>query len=513
MTDSVRKRLGVATAIMTGSVLFSRILGYIRDAVIAAKHGASADTDVYFAAFTIPDLMGYMLAGGALSITFLPIFSSYIHSDREQEGWDCFSVVATTVGAILIVLTVVAYFLVPWLVPRFLPGFTHDQVADTVRLTRIVLPAQIFFYVGGLLGATVMSRERFLEAALAPIVYNLCIIAGGVFLGTGIEGFSWGALIGAALGPFGLMLWAARRRGLRFRLHFSLNDPNLKRFLRLSIPVMLGFSLVTVDEWITRYFASGMDTGAISWIQNARRLMLVPVAVLGQAAGQATLPFMARLHTEEKTREAGAVLSDALRLVMFATLAASVWMAVTSQPIVSLFYERGLFDAHDTMHCASALVFLAIGISAWAMQALVARGFYAMQDTWSPMIIASVVTLLAVPVYWQLGSGPMKHNGLALATTLGVTVTALVTLLMLHRKLPLPLGQLAGSIGRSAVIAAASGAASWGVLHALADRADWVRVLSSFGIFVACVALLSTALKAPEFRTLYRWALRRSQSN
>ncbi len=272
---------------------------------------------------------------------------------------------------------------------------------------------------------------------------------------------------------------------------------------------MLGFSLVTVDEWITRYFASGMDDGAISWIQNARRLMLVPVAVLGQAAGQASLPFMARLHAEEKPREAGSVLSDALRLVMFATLAASVWMAVTSQPIVSLFYERGLFDATDTANCASALVFLAIGISAWAMQALVARGFYAMQDTWSPMIIASVVTLLAVPVYWYLGHSEMKHDGLALATTIGVAVTAVITLLMLHRKLPLKLGQLGVSILRSSVIAGTAGVASWGTLNQWASSADWVRVLLSFGVFVGTTALVATVLRAPEFRTLSRWVLRR----
>ena len=320
--SSLRQRLSIAALLMTGSVLLSRILGYIRDAVVAAKHGASATTDVYFASFTLPDLMSYMLAGGALSITFLPMFSKYLHSGQEDEGWECFSVIATTVGSILAVMTVLVWLAAPELIPPLLPGFTAEQLSETISLTRIVLPAQLFFWLGGLLGGTVLARQRFREAALAPLVYNACIILFGVALSDsiGIAGFSWGALVGAALGPFGLMLWAAWRRGLKYRPKFSLTHPDLRRFVLLSLPVMLGFSLVTVDEWIGRYFASDMQDGSISWLQNARRLMLVPVSVLGQAAGQATLPFLAKLHAEGKDEEAASMLVDALRVVAFATL-------------------------------------------------------------------------------------------------------------------------------------------------------------------------------------------------
>lgn len=488
---------------MTASVLLSRLLGYVRDAVIAARHGATAETDVYFASFTLPDLMSYMLAGGALYITFMPMFSEYLHTDREEEGWACFSVVATTMGSLLLAFTVVAWMAAPTVIPVLLPGFTPEQLAQTVTLTRIVLPAQIFFYLGGILGATVLARERFLEAALAPIVYNLCIIAGGVILGRwyGIAGFSWGALVGAALGPFGLMLRAAIKRGLHFRPRWSLTDPDFVKFIVLTVPVMLGFSLVSVDEWLSRYYASGMQEGSISWIQNARRLMLVPVSVLGQAAGQATLPFLSRLHAEGKTEEAASVLADALRVVAFATLAASAWMAVTSEPIIGLFYERGRFTATDTTASASALVFFSLGIVFWAIQALAARGFYALQDTLTPMLLATGVTIVAIPIYWALGR-TMEYEGLALATSIGMTLTGGATLLALRRKLPVPLRQVGLSVLRSALVAAAAGAIAHLAHEALPTRSYLVRCVVTSAVFGLALAAMATAFRLKEWRVL-----------
>ena len=499
----MRRQLGAAALLMTASVLASRVLGYARDAIVAARHGATAETDVYFASFTLPDLMTYMLAGGALSLTFIPLFSRYVHGGREAEGWACFSVVATTMGTLLAAATAVAWVLAPYLLPPLLPGFSAAQLAETVSLTRIVLPAQVAFYLGGLLGATVLSRGRFLEAALAPLIYNACIIVGGLALGPwlGIAGFSWGALAGAFVGPFGLLLLAARKHGMRYTPRWSMKDPDFRTFVRLSLPVMVGFSLVTVDEWLTRYFASDMDGGAISWVQNARRLMLVPVSVLGQAAGQATLPFLARLHAEGKDAEAASVLGDALRIVGFATLAATAWMMVTSEPVVGLFYEHGRFLRADTLASSAALVLLSAGILAWAVQALVARGFYALEDTWTPMLLATGVTVAAVPVYWLLGHR-MGFRGLALATTLGMTVTAVVTLATLRRRLPLPMAALALSWARSALVATAAGAAAWLALRAVDGSGYLLRLTASTAAFGLVLAAGATLLRVPEWRSM-----------
>ena len=481
----------------------SRILGYVRDAVVAYQHGATGTTDVYFASFTLPDLMSYMLAGGALSITFLPMFSDYLHNDREEEGWQCFSVIATTIGTILIGLIIVGFIAAPWIVRELFPGFSDAKVEMTVRLTRIVLPAQVFFYIGGLMSATILARERFLEAALAPIIYVLCTIAGGVLLGPdiGIEGFSWGALVGAGLGPFGLIGYAARKRGMRFSPRWSLTDPDISRFVKLSLPVMIGFSLVSVDEWISRYFASSMEEGSISWLQNARRLMLVPVSVLGQAAGQATLPFLAKLNAEGKKEEAASLLSDALRAVIFATLASSAWMILTSEPIIGLFYERGMFTRVDTVAVSAALVLFSIGIVFWAIQGLAARGFYALQNTITPMLIASLITVLAVPVYCWLG-GAMGHSGLALATTIGMMATGCATLWALHRRIGLKLAEILSSTARSTVVVALAGLLTWIALQWIGESSYLLVLVTSTGVFCATTAVLATVLKVPEWTAL-----------
>src|SRR5512134_1651936 len=172
MSPSARKQMGRAAALMMISVFLSRILGYARDAVIAYQHGATPETDAYFAAFTIPDLLNHLLAGGSLSITFIPIFSRYLAEGKEEEGYRSFSSIATIMSVAMIFFVILGEFLAARLIPLIAPGFPPDQVAVAARLTRIVLPAQIFFFLGGLLMAVQYSRNRFLLPATAPLIYN-----------------------------------------------------------------------------------------------------------------------------------------------------------------------------------------------------------------------------------------------------------------------------------------------------------------------------------------------------
>lgn len=234
---STARRLGLAAVLLAVSTLLSRLLGFGREVIISTQHGATGQTDAYYAAFTLPELMNYFLAGGTLSITFIPLFSSYIARGDEEGGWRLFSTVATTMGAALLVATVLAEVGAPWLVPLLLRGEQAPELLDlTIVMTRIVLPAQLFFYVAGLLNATLFAREVFWPSALAPLVYNGCIILGGVLLEPwmGIKGFAVGALAGAALGPLGLALYASRG-ALRFTPRFAPRDPGFIRFALLKI--------------------------------------------------------------------------------------------------------------------------------------------------------------------------------------------------------------------------------------------------------------------------------------
>jgi putative peptidoglycan lipid II flippase len=466
---SIGRRLGLAALLMAGSVFLSRVIGYLRDAIIAARHGADAQTDVYFAAFTLPDLMNYLVAGGALSITFIPIFSKHLAEGREQEGWETFSLVATTVGALLLVLVVAAAVFAEPLVRLLVPGFTPAQIDTCVHLTRIVLPGQLAFYWGGLIQATLMAEGRFRAPALVPLVYNGAIIAGGLLLDpfVGIAGFSWGALIGAFVGALGLPLWAQRHK-VRFRLRFALSDPRFLEFVRVTLPVMIGFSLVTVDEWISRWFASSLQEGSISWLNNARRLMLVPVSILGQAAGQAALPFLSSLWAEGRTTEMERLFRRTLDTVVFVTLAASVFLAVHALPIVQVLFERERYRADDAAMTATLLALFAVGISAWAVQAIAARLFYARRDTLTPMLVSSAAVLAALPLYWGLARW-LGVPGLALATSAGMLLTAVATLAVLVRRThALRTGLFLASTARSLAAALLAGAGSWGTARLLA---------------------------------------------
>jgi putative peptidoglycan lipid II flippase len=435
MSDSAGRQMGRAAALMMASVFLSRVLGYARDAVIAFQHGATPDTDAYFAAFTIPDFLNYLLAGGALSITFIPIFSRYLAEGREEDGFRAFSTIATVMGIAMLFFIVLGEFLAGHVIPLVAPGFSAAQTSVAADLTRIVLPAQIFFYIGGLLMAIQYARKQFLLPALAPLVYNASIIAGGLLAGRehGMEGFAWGVVAGAFLGNFALQVFGACRGAFVYKPRIDLSDPGLREFIRLSIPIMLGFSLVMVDEWTTRVFGSFLLVGAITWLNNARRLMLVPVGIFGQASGVASFPFLSGLAAEGKKAEMWDTLSLTLRWVFFVSAGVAALVFVLSREAVLIVYQRGAFNIDDTLHTASALSAFSLGIPFWCAQAIVSRGFFAMKDTWTPTLAGTGAWVVALPVYYLLQRS-YGVFGLALASSVGILLYAAVLYGILMRR-------------------------------------------------------------------------------
>ncbi len=491
------QRMGLAAAMLSVGILLSRLLGYVREAVIAYQQGAGAATDAYNAAFLLPDLMNYFLAGGTLSITFIPIFGAFLAQGREDEGWRLFSIIGTTMGLFLTAGIVVAEIFAESLVRWLFPGFGPESVALTVEMTRVVLPAQLFHYIGGLMLATLMAQGRFLAATFAPLVYNAGIIVFGLLLGPvmGMKAFAVGALVGAIAGPFGLSLYQARGI-VRFRPLLSLSDPGFRRYLWLSVPLMLGVSLTTVDEWLGRILGSSMEEGSISWLNYGRRLMLVPIAVIGQAAGQAALPFLSRLAGEGKREELALLLSKTLRVVLLLALVATGVTLVLAEPLVVAVYERGAFAAGDTARTAVILRLFALGIGAWGVQMVAVRAFYAEQNTWTPMLLSSGITVLSVPVYLVLGARWGVY-GLAGAASAGMVAQSLAVLWFYGRSnRAFPWRNLLEGLWRGLLLAAvASLGASLGLLLPF----DLGR---STGAFVALLvggggAALALVLAAP----------------
>ncbi len=420
--------------LLSASIVASRLLGFIRDAVIAATLGASRETDAYFAAFFLPDLINYFLAGGTVSAVFIPLFSKRLVADDEPGGWRLLSNVATVLGVVMVVAIAIAYVAAPAAVAAMYPGFDEAQVALTTRLTRIVLPGPLFFVVGTLLNGTEQARERFLAAALAPLVYNLGIIVGGLALSPtiGAAGFSWGALAGMVLGPFFVPLLFSRDV-LDYRPTVDLGDPGLRRYFWLSLPMMIGASILFFDEWLGRRYASWLEEGAITWLNNARRLMMVPIALVGQAIGQAALPFLSRLRAEGRDDEFHDTFRESVRATATLAVVASAALAIAAHPITTIVYARGAYTDADAAQTALLLAIQAGAVAAWAVHAVVLRGFYARESMWAPTVLSTAIFLAAVPLYaWLARRGGVV--GLSWATVIAVSTATVGQVVLFHAR-------------------------------------------------------------------------------
>lgn len=427
-----------AAALVMLAVLLSRVIGYLREAYIAWAFGAGPQTDAYVAAFTIPDWLNYLVAGGTASITFISIFTRYSSEGREGEANRAFSAVITIMTAVIGVGIVLAEIFTPQILALYFRDFSAEQLRLCVFLTRILLPAQLFFYVGGVYSAVLLSKRLFLLPAFGGVFYNIFIILGGVLLAgqLGIASLAWGALMGSIAGPFLLNLAGAGKAGVRYRPSLDAANPGFKEWVRLSIPLMLGVSLVAADDWIMRFFANGLP-GDITRLNYAKRLLAVPIAVLGQATGQASLPFFARLYGERKREEFAALVNRAVFQVAALSFLASAWMAATALPVIDLVYRRGRFTLLDSYVTAAFFFFFSLSLAFWAAQGLYARAFYAAGDTLTPMVAGTAVTLASLPVYAWLFHR-YAATGLTMASDVGILAHTVVLLILLNQRKLVP---------------------------------------------------------------------------
>lgn len=481
MTQELALRLRTVALLLAASNLLSRVLGYGRDWLISTNFGANGLTDVYQASFTLPDMLNYLLAGGALSLSLLPRMSSLYAAEvqvpegitpaRDSHGLTpgdhAFSVVFTVVLlAAAVVIGLAEVFARP-LVAALFDGFTPEQIDRTTHLTRIVLPAQLFFICGGLVQATLLARQSFKAMALTPLFYNAGIIVGGLVGSHSgqIEGFSWGALVGAAVGGFAVPVWSAIGK-LRYRFMVRPSDPEVRAYLWIALPLMVGVSLTSVDEWLGRHFGAALSAGTISWLAMARRVMLVPIGLLGAAAGQATGAFIAKLYAEKRHEELADLLATSVAAVVGLSMVFSAFLIAMPDAVIGILFEYGRFKQADTLRSAAALVPLAVGISAWGAQSVLARSFFGTGDTWRPMIATSVVTLSVLPAYKFLAQTPSFIDplvGLAVAATLGMFLQVIVLAALARKRLGLHLRPLVVGVGRGLAVATCAGLAAWAV--------------------------------------------------
>jgi putative peptidoglycan lipid II flippase len=445
----------------------SRVIGLVKTKYIAYLLGRTAAADAFNAAFQLPDMLSYFLIGGAASITFVTMLTRYRDQGRDAEGERAMSVILTTMGLVLGTAIVLAEFAAPALVRLLLQGFESDpdKAALCVHLTRILLPAQLFFLAGGVFAAVLLARKQFTVQAVTPLIYNCGIIFGGVLLYRhfGVSGLAIGAVAGAGLGPFLLNAVWAHRAGMRYRPILEWGNAGLHEWVRMSIPLMLGVSLVSADNWIINYFASHTG-GAVSLLTYAKQLFNVPVA-LGQAAGAASLPFLASLYIKpDRAPFSRAVNSSVTKILAFSILLTGFLIAM-ALPAVDVVFRGGKFQRIDSGTMAVYFGVFAISLCLWSAQAIYARAFYAGGNTLTPMIAGTIVTAISLPVYWSLykSIGPA---GLAIASDVGILIQTLTLAILLHRRRMVSLRGLEyGELLRSVVAAAVVYGALVAMLH------------------------------------------------
>jgi putative peptidoglycan lipid II flippase len=338
-------------------------------------------------------------------------------------------------GALLVAVVVVGEVYAPHLVELIAPGFGPVEKARVIFLTRLMLPAQICFYQGSILSAVQYAKGQFVVPSLAPVVYNVGIILGGVLLSPriGITGFAVGVLGGAIAGNFLLQVYGAWRAGAHFRPNLDVRHPGFWLFIKLTVPIMLALSLVFTDDWIMRWFGSYLVGGSISWLNYAKTLMRVPLGVVGGAVGIASFPFLAQLYSEGKLEELNRTLNGTMKAMILLLVPISALTIAMSQPLVHFLYSHGKMSEPDLTATAAALSVFSLGMFAWGAQNILARGFYAARDTLTPAITGTALTFLNLPLYWWLAHH-YQYLGLAVASSMGIVAYTLLLAALLNRR-------------------------------------------------------------------------------
>lgn len=421
---------------MMGSVVLSRILGIVREMVLAGFTGTSHQTDAYVAAFLLPEIVNHLLASGFMSVTFIPIFQKHLAEGNEERAWRAFSnlfCVGTVAMLMLIAAGELATRPLLMLMGKDVSG--PEVLPLATRLTRTIIPAQLFFYWGSLLMAVQYARKRFFFPALAPLVYNVGIIAGGAGLYglMKVEGFAWGVLAGSFLGSFALQVYGASRCGMRLRAVFDLRDGDLHRYVLLTLPFVLGLTgSQFANEILFRYFGSFTGEGGLASLNYSWRVMWALVGPFGQAFGVAMFPFLSSLAVKGQFAEMNRLSREVMtRIAAFVLPLAGVGVVLAEQ-IVAVLYQRGEFGAKSTEATAGVLVYYLAGSFLFAITPIVSRSFYAVQNTWLPAVVGTVTVVCWLPCYWLMAR-TLGAAGVAVAAS-GLLLVQFAVLVTLWRR-------------------------------------------------------------------------------
>lgn len=443
-----------AAGTVGGATLLSRILGYVRDAVIAWFFGTSASADAFFVAFRIPNLLRRMFAEGSLSVAFIPVFTETLHRQGRSEALRLARATGLILSVLLTVIVLLGVFFAPEIVRVVGPGFTDDPALFglTVELTRIMFPYILFIGLVALSMGILNVFGHFAAPALAPAVLNLAIIGAALVVSPRLERPVVGLAIGVVAGGIGqlvLQLPFLYRFGLRLGGRLVFFHAGLKKTGRLMLPAAFGAAVYQINLLINTQLATLLPEGSVSYLYYADRLVQFPLGIVGMAAATALLPSLSRQALAGDPAAVTRTFGQAARVVMFITIPAMCGLILLREPIIYLLFKRGAFDLEAVRLTAAALLFYAAGLWAFTLARLAAQTFYALQDTRTPVwtAAASIGVNIACGLTFMRFMG---HAGLALATTVASGVNVVLLLLAMRSKLgALGMGAILRSVGRA----------------------------------------------------------------
>lgn len=489
-----------ATGIIAVAVMCSRALGLVREVLFNSLFGTTW-MGVFVTAFRVPNLLRDLFAEGALSTAFITVFSKKIEQEGDGAAWRLAAKMMTLVAVFMSAVSLLGIFLAEPLIGVLAGEFDPQYRAMTILLTQIMFPFILMVSLAALVMGMLNSKGVFGVPAMASSFFNIGSIAGGALIGWCMDpGFGERALIGLAIGTlvggflqFVVQLPKLRTVGFRFRPDFHWRDPGVRQILVLMIPSVIAASAVQVNVFMNTSFVTHFSPAAVSWLNNAFRLMQLPLGIFGVAVATITLPVVSRIAAAADQSQFGPTLSKAMRLAIFLTLPSAVGLWFLARPIISVIYEHHKFVADDSIQTGLALQFYALGLVSYSCVKVLSPAFYAINRKWSPMFVSfgsiGLNIVLSYLFLFKFGFGP---KGLACSTSISATMNFLVLYVLMARHTGnLETGKLLATLARCVLASAALGAVCWLAMafagHTLESGGFVAKCLMLGAVIVAAV--------------------------